>query len=109
MAQQKCTDEEPELIERGTGRPTKCHFVTPTVVGAAEYDFAERDLRYTRAMFELLTADKEFADHNKAIMQDWLSDWTTRAIEAARTMQPLSSISSPRAVVVSPSNAGAIN
>ena len=31
MAQQKCTDEEPELIERGTGRPTKCHFVTPTV------------------------------------------------------------------------------
>jgi oligopeptide/dipeptide ABC transporter ATP-binding protein len=28
MAQQKCTDEEPELIERGTGRPTKCHFVT---------------------------------------------------------------------------------
>ncbi|HEV8087147.1 MAG TPA: oligopeptide/dipeptide ABC transporter ATP-binding protein [Actinomycetota bacterium] len=31
MAQQKCVDEEPELIERGTGRPTKCHFVTPTV------------------------------------------------------------------------------
>ena len=31
MAQQKCTDEEPELIERGTGRPTKCHFVTPAV------------------------------------------------------------------------------
>jgi oligopeptide/dipeptide ABC transporter ATP-binding protein len=28
MAQQKCADEEPELIERGTGRPTKCHFVT---------------------------------------------------------------------------------
>ncbi len=31
MAQQKCADQEPELIERGTGRPTKCHFVTPTV------------------------------------------------------------------------------
>jgi oligopeptide transport system ATP-binding protein len=30
-AQQKCFDEEPELIERGTGRPTKCHFVMPTV------------------------------------------------------------------------------
>ena len=28
MAQQKCADEEPALIERGTGRPTKCHFVT---------------------------------------------------------------------------------
>jgi oligopeptide transport system ATP-binding protein len=35
MAQQKCTDEEPELIERGTGRPTKCHFVTPTVAAPA--------------------------------------------------------------------------
>jgi oligopeptide/dipeptide ABC transporter ATP-binding protein len=35
MAQQKCTDEEPELIERGTGRPTKCHFVTPTVEAPA--------------------------------------------------------------------------
>jgi oligopeptide transport system ATP-binding protein len=28
MAQQKCADEEPALIERGTGRPVKCHFVT---------------------------------------------------------------------------------
>ncbi len=35
MAQQKCIDEEPELIERGTGRPTKCHFVTPTVEAPA--------------------------------------------------------------------------
>ena len=37
--------------------------------GAEEYDFAERDLRYTTAMFELLTNDREFADQNKAIMQ----------------------------------------
>ena len=34
MAQQKCTDEEPALIERGTGRPTKCHFVTAGTAGA---------------------------------------------------------------------------
>jgi oligopeptide transport system ATP-binding protein len=37
MAQQKCADEEPALIERGTGRPVKCHFVTadspPTPAG----------------------------------------------------------------------------
>ncbi len=33
MAQQKCTDEEPALIERGTGRPTKCHFVTAGTAG----------------------------------------------------------------------------
>jgi oligopeptide/dipeptide ABC transporter ATP-binding protein len=28
MAQQKCTDLKPELIDRGTGRPAACHFVT---------------------------------------------------------------------------------
>jgi oligopeptide transport system ATP-binding protein len=33
MAQQKCADEEPGLIERGTGRPTKCHFVTAGTAG----------------------------------------------------------------------------
>ena len=49
--------------------PRNGDFVTPTIVGAAEYDFAERDLRYTTAMFGLLTTDREFADHNKAIMQ----------------------------------------
>ena len=46
--------------------PGNGDFVTPTVVGAGEWDYAARDLRYTKAMFELLTDDKEFADHNKA-------------------------------------------
>jgi propane monooxygenase small subunit len=69
--------------------PGNGDFVTPTVVGAGEYDFAVRDLRYTTAMFELLTGDREFADHNKAVMSRWLSDWTARAITAARTLQPL--------------------
>ena len=69
--------------------PRNGDFVTPTVVGAAEYDFAERDLRYTTAMFGLLTADREFADHNKATMNGWLADWVPRAIHAARTLQPL--------------------
>jgi propane monooxygenase small subunit len=40
-------------------------------------------------MFELLTADREFADHNKAIMQQWLSAWVPRAIAASRALQPL--------------------
>ena len=69
--------------------PRNGDFVTPTVIGAEEYDFAERDLRYTTAMFELLTNDREFADHNKAILQQWLSAWVPRAIAAARTLQPL--------------------
>ncbi len=64
-------------------------YVTPTVVGAEEYDYAERDLRYTRAMFDLLTRDREFAEPNKMIMQQWLSAWVPPVIAAARTLQPL--------------------
>src|ERR1700735_1880079 len=69
--------------------PRNGDFVTPTVVGAAEYDFAERDLRYTTAMFGLLTTDKEFADYNKNIINGWLSNWVPQAITAARKLQPL--------------------
>jgi propane monooxygenase small subunit len=69
--------------------PRNGDFVTPTIVGAEEYDFAERDLRYTKPMFELLANDREFAAHNKEIMQQWLVDWVPRVISAARTLQPL--------------------
>jgi propane monooxygenase small subunit len=69
--------------------PRNGDFVTPTVIGAEEYDYAERDLRYTRAMFELLTADREFADHNKGLMDEWLAKYTPKAIAAARALQPL--------------------
>jgi len=76
-----------QLVQQAA--PRNGDFVTPTVIGAAEYDFAERDLRYTTVMFDLLTNDREFADHNKAILQDWLSTWTTKALGAARTLSPL--------------------
>jgi len=69
--------------------PRNGDFVTPTIVGAAEHDFAERDLRYTTAMFELLTADREFAYHNKRYLGEWLGLWVPRAIDAARKLQPL--------------------
>jgi propane monooxygenase small subunit len=69
--------------------PTNGDYVTPTVVGAGEHDYAERDLRYTKAMFELLTNDREFADHNVTIMNQWLSTWTARSLAAARVLQPL--------------------
>ena len=69
--------------------PRNGDFVTPTVIGAEEYDYAERDLRYTRAMFELLSSDREFGAANRAIMQQWLSAWVPRTIAAARTLQPL--------------------
>jgi propane monooxygenase small subunit len=69
--------------------PGNGDFVTPTVVGAGEYDYSERDLRYTKAMFQLLTSDKEFADHNVGLLNQWLSTWTERSLAAARELQPL--------------------
>ncbi len=69
--------------------PRNGDFVTPTVLGAGEHDYATRDLRYTTAMFELLTNDREFADHNRALMDQWLAAWVPRCLEAARALQPL--------------------
>jgi propane monooxygenase small subunit len=64
-------------------------FVTPTVMGAGEFDFAQRDLRWTIACLAPLTQDREFADHNKGLMQGWLANWVPQALEAARQLQPL--------------------
>jgi propane monooxygenase small subunit len=69
--------------------PRNGDFVTPTIVGAEEFDFSERDLRYTKAIYELLTNDREYADHNKRTLNAWLADWTGISIAAARAMQPL--------------------
>jgi propane 2-monooxygenase small subunit len=76
-----------QLVQQAS--PGNGDFVTPTVVGAGEYDYAERDLRYTMAMFELLTNDKEFADYNRDILHKWLSTWVPRALVAVRELQPL--------------------
>jgi propane monooxygenase small subunit len=40
-------------------------------------------------MFELLTNDREFAEHNKSIMNGWVADWVPRCISASRVLQPL--------------------
>jgi propane monooxygenase small subunit len=64
-------------------------YVTPTVMGAGEYDYAQRDLRWTQACFGPLTQDREFADHNKQVMNGWLSNWVPQCLEAARQLQPL--------------------
>ena len=69
--------------------PQNGDFVTPTVIGAGEWDYAERDLRYSKVLFNLLTNDKEFADHNKDTLNRWLSTWTERCIAAARELQPI--------------------
>jgi propane monooxygenase small subunit len=64
-------------------------FVTPTVMGAGEYDYAQRDLRWTQACFGPLVQDREFSAHNKELMQGWLAKWVPQCLEAARAMQPL--------------------
>jgi propane 2-monooxygenase small subunit len=64
-------------------------FVTPTVLGAGEYDYAQRDLRWTIACFGPLVQDREFAAHNTGLMSAWLAKWVPQALQAARTMQPL--------------------
>jgi propane monooxygenase small subunit len=69
--------------------PANGDFVTPTLIGAEEFDYAQRDLRYTRVLYEPLVSDREFAEHNQKIMTEWLSRHVPRAITAARTMQPL--------------------
>jgi propane 2-monooxygenase small subunit len=69
--------------------PGNGDFVTPTVMGAGEHDYAQRDLRWTKACFGPLVHDREFADHNRQLMDGWLSAWVPRVLAAARTMQPL--------------------
>lgn len=69
--------------------PGNGDFVTPTLVGSEEYDYAERDLRYTRALFEPLVRDREFATRNTELMQSWLQNWVPQCLAAARTLQPL--------------------
>ena len=53
--------------------PGNGDFVTPTIVGAGEYDYAERDLRYTKAMFELLTNDRGVRRPQQGDHGQWLS------------------------------------
>lgn len=67
-------------------------YVTPTIMGAGEYDYAQRDLRYTLPMFRLLSDDREYGEANKATMEDWLADWVAQCLRAARTLQPLWSV-----------------
>jgi propane 2-monooxygenase small subunit len=69
--------------------PGNGDFVTPTVMGAGESDYAQRDLAWTKACFGPLVHDREFADHNRQLMDGWLAAWVPRVLAAARTMQPL--------------------
>lgn len=63
-------------------------FVTPTIMGVAESDL-ERDLAYTRDLIGGLTSDEQHADHNRALLGEWLARWAPLSIAAARALEPL--------------------
>jgi propane monooxygenase small subunit len=63
-------------------------FVTPTIIGAGESDFG-REQRGGRALFRMLSDDEKHGEENKATMQGWLAEYTPRAVEAGRQLQPI--------------------
>ncbi|HEV7826036.1 MAG TPA: aromatic/alkene monooxygenase hydroxylase subunit beta [Mycobacteriales bacterium] len=63
-------------------------YVTPTLVGAGENDFA-RDHSYSRVLFTLLVQDPEHAEENKAQLSEWLARWVPLSLRAARELQPI--------------------
>jgi propane monooxygenase small subunit len=63
-------------------------FVTPTIMGCGEADTA-REQRGARALFRMLADDSEHGAANKALMQQWLDEWTPVSLEAAQQLQPI--------------------
>jgi propane monooxygenase small subunit len=63
-------------------------YVTPTLVGTGENDY-DRDQRYTRALFRLLTADETHREHNREVLAGWLARWVPLSVKAAHQLQPI--------------------
>jgi propane monooxygenase small subunit len=63
-------------------------YVTPTLMGAGENDY-ERDLRYSRVLYSLLSDDPQHGDANKSVMEQWLERWIPVSLDAARRLQPV--------------------
>ncbi|MFT4125304.1 MAG: aromatic/alkene monooxygenase hydroxylase subunit beta [Gordonia sp. (in: high G+C Gram-positive bacteria)] len=63
-------------------------YITPTIVGTGEHDY-DRDLTYTRALFQMLANDDTYGIDNRALYSKWLAEWVPRCLDAARTLQPI--------------------
>lgn len=81
-------------------------YITPTIVGTGEYDY-DRDLNYTRALFQMLSRDQKFGVDNRKLYADWMSEWVPRCLDAARTLQPIWSQPTDKSVTFAASLAGA--
>jgi len=62
-------------------------FVTPSLIGVGEAD-AHREERGARHLFELLVKDPEHGAANRALLQEWLTEWVPLSVAAARQLQP---------------------
>ena len=72
-------------------------YITPTIVGTGEHDY-DRDLNYTRMLFQLLTHDPEYGEANRALFDEWMAVWVPRCLAAARALQPIWSQPADKAV-----------
>lgn len=63
-------------------------YITPTIVGTGEHDY-DRDLGYTRALFQMLTQDEEHGAANKELFGTWMAKWVPRCLAAAHQLQPI--------------------
>lgn len=82
-------------------------YITPTIVGTGEHDY-DRDLNYTRTLFQLLTHDPEHGEANRALFGEWMSLWVPRCLAAARALQPIWSQPADKAVTFATSLDAAI-
>lgn len=66
-------------------------FMTPTVVSAAESDYS-RNLTNTVVLMQMLAADPQYGDNNRAVMGEWIKRYMPVATEAAQNLQPIWSL-----------------
>ncbi len=72
-------------------------YITPTIVGTGEHDY-NRDLAYTRNLFQLLSRDEETGAANKKLFGEWLALWVPRCLSAAQALQPIWSQPAEKAI-----------
>lgn len=66
-------------------------FMTPSIIAAAEGDY-ERNLANTVELLNILANDPNYGNANRALFADWLQDHGSKALEAARQLQPIWSL-----------------
>ena len=76
--------------------------ITPSIVGTGEYDY-DRDLNYSRALFQMLARDEKYGVDNRKLFADWMSEWVPRCLDAAHGLQPIWSQPADKTVTFSSS------